>query len=274
MKINFLFGLLVFSVAILIVYGCATSPYKRIEEKRLHQTMSQANEFYALGQYAIAGRLYNKAVQLAVIRQAHLMLAEAQFKYALSLERSFQTRTALTTAWKQARYYSEKYNYRPFTVELGWFNWRINHGSTENAKIMNRQLKRFQKTYPPESIDEKVQLFNFMAKWHLSIGTPEKASDFLDQAQSLINESGSDKGLGLILFNKAMVAVLKGNLDLSLDFLQDSLALDSRDNNISGVYANLQAQANIFDMQGKPGQANIIREQFRNTRNYILGKSP
>jgi hypothetical protein len=274
MKNKILLILMIIFVVSFFVPGCAKSPYTSIEEKRLNQVMIEANESYALGMYATAARKYGKTVQFAVIQQEHLILAQAQYKLALSFERSFQNQFAVSKVWQQARHYSEKYNYEPFKVMLGWFNWSINHYDMGDKELMTQQLEHFQEKYPPGNTSEKVQLFNLIAKWHLSNKDWEKANSFLNQAMLLLNGSELEQGFALTSFNKAMVLAFQGEFNNSLELLQKSLPLDSRNNNISGVYANLKAQAKILDILGKHDQAEVIREQSRNTRNYIMNKLP
>ncbi len=264
------------------VAGCATTPYQRVEEKRMNMGLSKAEEFYNLGMYASAALSFEKVIQLAVVEQDPVVMTRAQFRYALSLERCFADSELVNNAWDSAKDYAQTYGIQMFDILLGWLNWQISYKESPDIHDVDQTLARFNREYPPENLIQKIQWLNLSAKWHMTAGFAGKAENDLNDAMAVIESEMSRKyeskelamALSLTLFNRAMVLVSQHQFNNALTLFSRSLALDSKNNNISGVYANLCAQAELLDVMGETGRAQSIRAQLIRMRRYMTSLSP
>lgn len=261
--------------------GCATTPYQEVTEKRINSYLSQAEEYFNLGLYASAALAFEKVVQLAVVEQRPDTMTRAQFKFALSLERCFADPGQVQQAWDIALNYAQTYHLYTFDITLGRLSWQISNYSREDAGNCDADLDHFPKDSFAKTLTQKVQWLNLSAKCHMAQGMMDDAWDNLGDAMALINGKGKDKSetkeldqvLSLTLFNRAMVLVGKKKFSDAMAIFNQSLAMDVSNNNVSGVYANLNALAKLFDAMGESSRAQSTREQLIQVQRYMTSLS-
>ena len=268
-------------VGVIVMAGCATTPYQEMTEKRINSSLSQAEEYFNLGLYASAALAFEKVVQLAVVEQRPDIMTRAQFKFALSLERCFAHPGQVQHAWDIALNYAQTYNLYIFDITLGKLSWQISNSSPEDAGICDAELDQFGKESFAKTLTQKIQWLNLSAKCHMAQGMMDDAWENLDDAMALLK--GKDKDLSetkeldqvlsLTLFNRAMVLVGKKQFSDAMGIFNRSLAMDVRNNNVSGVYANLHAQAKLFDAMGEKSRAQSTREQLIQVQRYMTSLS-
>ncbi|WP_321495177.1 hypothetical protein [uncultured Desulfobacter sp.] len=266
---------------LMAIAGCAGTPYNGVAEKRINTSLAKAEEFYNLGMYANAALAFEKVVRLAVVEQNAGLITQAQFRYALSLERCFADPALIRNAWDSAWHYARGYDTMTFDIALGWLNYRISFSDSRQAHEVDQALVRLQQDFPPKNILEKLQWLNLSGKWYMVQGMPHKAWDALDEAMKLVD--GQDRNIlenrdlaqavSLTLYNRAMILVGRKDFENAMGLFNRSLALDRQNNNISGVYANLEAQAKLLDVKGETMRAETIREQLLQIRQYISNLS-
>lgn len=266
---------------LMAIAGCAGTPYKGGAEKRINTSLAKAEEFYNLGMYANAALSFEKVIRLAVVEQNAVLITQSQFRYALSLERCFADPALIRNAWHSLWSYARDYDTMTFEIALGWLNHRIAFPDSRQPHEMDQALVRFQQDFPPKNILEKLQWLNLSGKWYMAQGMPHKAWDALDEAMKFVDGKNRNilenkelaQAASLTLYNRAMILVGRKDFDNAMGLFNRSLALDRQSNNISGVCANLEAQAKLLDVTGETMRAETIREQVLQIRNYISNLS-
>jgi tetratricopeptide (TPR) repeat protein len=114
--------------------------------------------------------------------------------------------------------------------------------------------------------EQEARTLNNLGVTHYLLGDPDTARSFLEDSIAIARQIGGVP-LRIALTNLGQAETDAGNFDRATQVLQESLALDQKDDDITGIAINQQSLAQVSLRAGRAGEA---RDQLAATFDYAI----